>query len=53
MAGRSTDAMMGQTKGGSVHTVMLSVMIALAACLLLLVAFGLATTHIDSRRRFR
>jgi len=27
MAGRPTEAIMGQTKGGSVHIVMLSVMI--------------------------
>lgn len=35
------------------HIVMLSLMVALAACLLLLIAFGLFTNHIDSRSRFR
>jgi hypothetical protein len=53
MAGQSAQAIMGERKGGSVHIVMLSLMIALAACLLLLAAFGLVTSHIDSRRRFR
>lgn len=35
------------------HVVMLSLVIALAACLLLLIAFGLFTKHIDSSGRFR
>jgi hypothetical protein len=53
MARRSADAIMGETKGGSVHIVMLSLMVALAACLLLLIAFGLFTRRIDSRSRFQ
>ncbi len=32
------------------HVVPLSLMIALAACLLLLLAFGLYTRHVDHRR---
>ena len=35
------------------HVLMSSLVIALAACLLLLIAFGLFTRHIDSRSRFR
>jgi hypothetical protein len=44
---------MGETKGGSVHIVMFGLMIALAACLLLLIAFGLFTRRTDSRGRFQ
>jgi hypothetical protein len=53
MARRSTEAIIEKRKGGSVHIVMFSLMIALAALLLLLIAFGLFTKHIDSRIRFR
>jgi hypothetical protein len=35
------------------HVVMLSLMVALAACLLLLVAFALFARHVESRSRFR
>ena len=35
------------------HIVMLSLMIALATCLLLLIAFGLFAKHFDARSRFR
>lgn len=47
MAGARTFAIMSSTKGGNMHVVPLSLMIALAACLLLLFAFGLYTHHVD------
>jgi hypothetical protein len=47
MAEATTSAIMGSTKGGIMHVLPLSLMIALAACLLLLLAFGLYTHHVD------
>jgi hypothetical protein len=47
MARPRSRAIMKSTKGGRMHVVPLSLLIALGACLLLLIAFGLYTHHID------
>jgi len=47
MAEARASTIMGSTKGGIMHVLTLSLMIALAACLLLLLAFGLYTHHVD------
>ena len=47
MAVVGASAIMSSTKGENMHVVTLSLMIALVACLLLLLAFGLYTHHVD------
>ena len=49
MAGPRPTATMKGRKEDRVHVLMLTLMVALAVCVLLLFAFGLLTHHLDSR----